>query len=91
LKKYRLLTAAMLPRGLATAVLCTLPVGLGIAGTESFPDIGFVVILTTTMISVAGTVFLKRSRNVLGWRSSEYLEEESADDLIGEDENHDRL
>ena len=91
LKKYRLLTAAMLPRGLATAALCTLPVGLGIAGTESFPDIGFVVILTTTMISVAGTVFLKRSRNVLGWRSSEYLEEDSADDLIGEDENHDRL
>ena len=68
--------SVMLPRGLATAALCTLPVGLGIAGTESFPDIGFVVILTTTMLSVAGTVVLKRNRNV-PWSPSEHLEEES--------------
>jgi len=91
LKKYRLLMSVMLPRGLATAALCTLPVGLGIAGTDFFPDIGFVVILTTTMISVAGTVVLKRNRNVSWSPSSKHLEEERVVDFTEEDENHDRL
>jgi cell volume regulation protein A len=91
LKKYRLLMAVMLPRGLATAALCTLPVGLGIAGTEFFPDIGFVVILTTTLISVAGTVVLKRNREIPPSPSSEYLEEEGIEELTSDYDDSGKL
>ena len=58
--------SVMYPRGLATAVLASLPLATGIAGTENFIDIAFVVILATVSITVFGTIIIRhRERNKL--------------------------
>jgi Na+:H+ antiporter len=57
----------MLPRGLASAVLATLPAAARIEGSETFVDLTFAVIILTNLVMTIG-VFLsdKRGRNNLG-------------------------
>ncbi|QOX78855.1 cation:proton antiporter [Trichlorobacter lovleyi] len=54
----RFLIMLMMPRGLASAVLATLPTAAGIAGTENFVAITFGVIIVSNMIMTAGMFFL---------------------------------
>jgi cell volume regulation protein A len=52
----RLVTSFMLPRGLAAAVLATLPLTLGLPNANVYPQIVFVIILSTVVITTAGLV-----------------------------------
>ena len=52
----------MLPRGLAAAVLASLPLTAGIPGSQVFPEIVFMVILTTIAMCSVGVAILKRKR-----------------------------
>lgn len=49
----------MLPRGLASAVLASMPVSAGIEGTEAFPSYAFVVIIVTNLIMTI-SLFLRQ-------------------------------
>jgi len=60
--KEKTLMAVMLPRGLAAAVLASLPMTYGIFGSESFPEIVFSVILTTVVICTVGVALSKGQR-----------------------------
>lgn len=52
----------MMPRGLAAAVLASMPLlEYGIAGTEIFPEIVFSVILGTALISTGGVFAMQRN------------------------------
>jgi NhaP-type Na+/H+ and K+/H+ antiporter len=51
----------MLPRGLASAVLATLPAAARIKGSEAFVDLTFVVIILTNLVMTIG-VFLNDKR-----------------------------
>jgi potassium/hydrogen antiporter len=44
-------TTAMIPRGLAAAVVATIPLSIGIANAEIYPQIVFVIILTSVIIT----------------------------------------
>ena len=61
-KEDKTLMMIMLPRGLAAAVLASLPLTAGILGSEVFPEIVFMVILTTIAMCTVGTAVLKRRR-----------------------------
>ena len=50
----------MLPRGLAAAVLASLPFASGVPGSEIFPEIAFIVIITTIVICTVGVAILKK-------------------------------
>lgn len=50
----------MLPRGLAAAVLASLPLTAGVPNSQPFAEIAFVIILTTITICTIGTAILKR-------------------------------
>jgi cell volume regulation protein A len=52
----------MLPRGLASAVLATLPAAARIEGSESFVDLTFAIIILTNLVMTIG-VFLSNKRN----------------------------
>jgi potassium/hydrogen antiporter len=54
------LITIMLPRGLAAAVLASLPFTSGVPGSEIFPEIAFIVIITTIVICTLGVAFLKK-------------------------------
>ncbi len=54
------LMTIMFPRGLAAAVLASLPLTLGIPGSELFPEISFIVILSSILVTTIGVVFLKK-------------------------------
>jgi cell volume regulation protein A len=56
-KADKLLITLMLPRGLASAVLATLPVSAGVPGTESFAGITFGVIIVSNIILTIGMYF----------------------------------
>jgi len=58
----RTLMTIMLPRGLAAAVLASLPLTMGIPDSQVFPEIVFMVILTTIVICTVGIAALKRKR-----------------------------
>lgn len=47
-------TAVMIPRGLAAAVLATIPLTLGINNASAYPQIVFVVIISTVIITTIG-------------------------------------
>jgi len=47
-------TSVMLPRGLAAAVLATLPLTLGLRNAEAYPQLVFVIILSTVIITTIG-------------------------------------
>ena len=57
----RFVMMSMLPRGLASAVLATLPVAANITGSENFIDYTFAVIVLTNIIMTLG-VFLVEKR-----------------------------
>lgn len=50
----RKVTSVMIPRGLAAAVLATLPLTYGLPHAEEYPQIAFFVILATVMITTIG-------------------------------------
>ncbi|MBK5133064.1 cation:proton antiporter [Candidatus Bathyarchaeota archaeon] len=54
------LMTIMFPRGLAAAVLASLPLTMGIPGSELFPEISFIVILASILVTTIGVVFLKK-------------------------------
>jgi len=47
-------TSAMIPRGLAAAVLATIPLTLGLPNAEAYPQIVFVIILLSVIITTVG-------------------------------------
>lgn len=57
-KKERFLITLMMPRGLASAVLATLPAAAGVAGTESFVTVTFGVIIATNALLTIGMFFI---------------------------------
>ena len=59
-KDMESLVTIMFPRGLAAAVLASLPFVSGVPGSEAFPEIAFVVIFATIIICTVGVAFLKR-------------------------------
>jgi cell volume regulation protein A len=54
------LVTIMLPRGLATAVLASLPFTSGVPSSQVFPEIAFIVIFTTIITCTIGVALLKR-------------------------------
>ena len=50
----RLVTAFMMPRGLAAAVLATLPLSLGLPNSSAYPQVVFMIILTSVVITTIG-------------------------------------
>lgn len=50
----RKVTSVMLPRGLAAAVLATIPLTLGLPNAAAYPQIIFVVIISTVVITTIG-------------------------------------
>jgi len=52
----RKITAFMMPRGLAAAVLSTIPLGLGLPNAELYPQIVFMVILGSVVITTVGLI-----------------------------------
>jgi cell volume regulation protein A len=61
LSEAETLMIVMLPRGLAAAVLASLPLTAGVPDSQAFPEIAFVIILTTITICTVGTAILKRT------------------------------
>ncbi len=47
-------TSVMIPRGLAAAVLATIPLTLGVKNADAYPQIVFVVIISTVIITTIG-------------------------------------
>jgi cell volume regulation protein A len=60
LKKYETLMIVMFPRGLAAAVLASIPLTSGVPGSQFFPEIAFIVILTTIITTTIGVAVLKK-------------------------------
>lgn len=65
LEKQRNMIIVMFPRGLGAAVLASLPFTMGIANTEIFVNLVFVVIFATIAITVAGTFTIKNKKSKL--------------------------
>jgi len=57
----RKVTYSMIPRGLAAAVLATIPLTLGLPNAEVYPQLVFVIILTSVIITTIG---LARSKKI---------------------------
>lgn len=57
-KKERFMITLMMPRGLASAVLATLPAAAGVKGTESFVTVTFGVIIFTNILLTIGMFFI---------------------------------
>jgi cell volume regulation protein A len=60
LNKYETLMTVMFPRGLAAAVLASIPLTSGVPGSEIFPEIAFIVILTTIITCTVGVAVIKK-------------------------------
>jgi cell volume regulation protein A len=60
LKQYETLMTVMFPRGLAAAVLASIPLTSGVPGSQVFPEIAFIVILTTIITCTLGVAVLKK-------------------------------
>ena len=60
LNTYQTLMTVMLPRGLAAAVLASIPLTSGIPGSQVFPEIAFIVILTTIITCTVGVAMIKK-------------------------------
>jgi cell volume regulation protein A len=57
---YGTLMTVMFPRGLAAAVLASIPLTSGVPGSQFFPEIAFIVILTTIIITTVGVAVIKK-------------------------------
>jgi cell volume regulation protein A len=60
LKKERGMMTAILTRGLATAVLATLPAQLGLDYADIFVDLALVVIVVTAIMATVGAMLISR-------------------------------
>jgi cell volume regulation protein A len=60
LSDYGALMTVMFPRGLAAAVLASIPLTSGVPGSQAFPEIAFIVILTTIIICTVGVAIIKK-------------------------------
>jgi len=63
LRDYGTLMTVMFPRGLAAAVLASIPLTSGVPGSQVFPEIAFIVILTTIIITTVGVAVLKKRKS----------------------------
>jgi cell volume regulation protein A len=63
LREYETLMTIMFPRGLAAAVLASLPLTMLGSSYQIFPEIAFIVILTTIMITTVGVAAIKKRRS----------------------------
>jgi potassium/hydrogen antiporter len=62
LKKERNMMTVILTRGLATAVLATLPAQYGLSYSDLFVDLAVVVIVTTAIMATIGSIVISRQR-----------------------------
>jgi potassium/hydrogen antiporter len=60
-KDSETLMTVMLPRGLAAAVLASLPFTSGVPNSQSFPEIAFIVIIVTIVICTVGVAVLRKN------------------------------
>ena len=60
----RLVTAFMMPRGLAAAVLATLPLSLGLPNSSAYPQVVFMIILTSVVITTIGLFKYRKQAEV---------------------------
>jgi cell volume regulation protein A len=60
LHSVKTLMTIMFPRGLAAAVLASLPLTMGVPNSEFFPEISFIVILSSILVTTIGVVSLKK-------------------------------
>ena len=60
LHDYKTLMTIMFPRGLAAAVLASLPLTSGVPDSQVFPEIAFIVILTTIIVCTIGVAVIKK-------------------------------
>lgn len=60
LNKFETLMTVMFPRGLAAAVLASIPLTSGVPGSQIFSEIAFIVILTTIIITTIGVAMIKK-------------------------------
>ena len=58
----RAVASSMIPRGLAAAVLATLPITYGLPNAEAYPQIIFFIILSSVIITTAGLGRAKKIR-----------------------------
>jgi cell volume regulation protein A len=76
LHEYENLMIIMFPRGLAAAVLASLPLTSGVPNSQVFPEISFIVILTTIIVTTVGVAVIKkrksRSSSTYGSASSRF-------------------
>ena len=63
LHDYETLMTIMFPRGLAAAVLASLPLTMLGSEYQVFPEISFIVILTTIIACTIGVAFLKKRKS----------------------------
>ena len=75
LSDYGTLMTVMFPRGLAAAVLASLPLTAGVPESQVFPEIAFIVILTTIIITTIGVAVLKKRKGSSARSSSTYNSE----------------
>ena len=62
LSDYGTLMTIMFPRGLAAAVLASIPLTSGVPGSQAFPEIAFIVILTTIIVCTVGVAVIKKRK-----------------------------
>ena len=63
LKTYETLMTVMFPRGLAAAVLASIPLTSGVPNSQVFPEIAFIVIITTIIVCTIGVAVLKKRQS----------------------------
>jgi cell volume regulation protein A len=63
LRDYGTLMTVMFPRGLAAAVLASLPLTSGVPDSQVFPEIAFIVILTTIIVCTIGVAVIKKRKS----------------------------
>jgi cell volume regulation protein A len=63
LHEYETLMTVMFPRGLAAAVLASIPLTSGVPDSQVFPEIAFIVILTTIIVCTIGVAILKKRKS----------------------------
>lgn len=80
----RAVTNAMIPRGLAAAVLATYPITLGLPNAEAYPEIIFFIILSSVIITTIG---LGKSKNIPPPESTEGGFVKPPDDAKKEEES----
>ena len=64
LSKERNMMTAILTRGLAAAVLATLPAQYGLSYSDLFVDMAVIIIITTAIIATVGSLVLSRKKEV---------------------------